>query len=390
MSQATNNHYPNYAFRPWHGMGAKAWFGLLARNRFAVSARRLPIVAEVSAYSLLNSTLGALERSIFEKRIATTTIDQPPIFIIGHWRAGTTLLHELLTLDERFTAPTTYECFAPGHFIITSWLAKRLTWLLPSRRPMDDIAMGWDRPQEDEFALLNLGVGSFYETIAFPNHRPVRRAFIGLAGLSQTECEAWQKSLVQFLKRVLWRRRKERQQTSGIPLPAPRLVLKSPTHTAQIDTLLKLFPNAQFIHILRDPFELFSSTVRLWQVLCHYHGLQVPRWEGSPAGPPSIENFVLETFEYLYTRFAEHQALIPPERYCEVRYENLIRDPLSELARIYRHLELGSFESVRIRHEAHLGALAQYQSRRDMPDDANHTLVASRWSAYMERFGYAA
>ena len=34
-------------------------------------------------------------------------IDQPPVFIIGHWRSGTTMLHELMIQDP---AP-----FVPQH-----------------------------------------------------------------------------------------------------------------------------------------------------------------------------------------------------------------------------------------------------------------------------------
>jgi hypothetical protein len=93
------------------------------------------------------------------------------IFIIGHWRTGTTLLHELLTLDEGFTAPSTIECFAPALCLALGWLLRRLKFFLPANRPMDNMLLGWDQPQEDEFALMNLGLGSPYEAMIFPNHR---------------------------------------------------------------------------------------------------------------------------------------------------------------------------------------------------------------------------
>jgi hypothetical protein len=73
---------------------------------------------------------------------------QPPLFVLGHWRTGTTLLHELLALDTRHTCPTTYECFAPSHFLITEGAAIKLFgFLLPSRRPMDNMPIGWTLPQ---------------------------------------------------------------------------------------------------------------------------------------------------------------------------------------------------------------------------------------------------
>ena len=82
----------------------------------------------------------------------------PPIFILGHWRTGTTLLHEFMIRDERFGYPTTYECMDPNHFLLTEGLFTRwLNFLVPTHRPMDNMKAGFDRPQEDEFALCMLG-----------------------------------------------------------------------------------------------------------------------------------------------------------------------------------------------------------------------------------------
>ena len=51
--------------------------------------------------------------------IAHTEIHEHPIFVIGHWSSGTTLLHELLVCDPRHTYPDTYACLAPNHFLLT-------------------------------------------------------------------------------------------------------------------------------------------------------------------------------------------------------------------------------------------------------------------------------
>ena len=80
---------------------------------------------------------------------------------LGHWRTGTTYLHELLIRDPRHSYPTTYQCLAPGHFLISeAWLPKVFFFFVPSRRPMDNMPAGWDRPQEDEFGLCLLGAPS--------------------------------------------------------------------------------------------------------------------------------------------------------------------------------------------------------------------------------------
>src|SRR5687768_14204774 len=105
--------------RFWHGMLFSGWVRLAVRNRFAVSLGRLPVALSVSCFSVGNSLLRLMQERVYGRKAANTPIKEPPVFIIGHWRSGTTLLHELLVLDKRHNFPTTYQCFAPGHFLVT-------------------------------------------------------------------------------------------------------------------------------------------------------------------------------------------------------------------------------------------------------------------------------
>jgi hypothetical protein len=165
---------------------------LLASNRFAVHRSRWPTAAVVSAVSVLHTALGLAQQAVYRRQIAHTPIAHAPVFILGHWRTGTTLLHELLTRDPRHAFPTTYDGFAPHHFLLTrSWLPRLLGRLMPSRRPMDHMAAGWDRPQEDEFALCLLGQPSPYRRIAFPN-RPIDLGALDLRGLPPAALRRWQ------------------------------------------------------------------------------------------------------------------------------------------------------------------------------------------------------
>ena len=100
-------------------MVASAWLSLLVRNRFDVSASRIPFALLGAVDAIINSSLKLIQDIVFGKRIRACVLDAPPIFIIGHWRTGTTHLHELLTLDDQFAAPTTLECFAPAHWRAT-------------------------------------------------------------------------------------------------------------------------------------------------------------------------------------------------------------------------------------------------------------------------------
>src|SRR6266542_5002696 len=170
--------------RIWEGCDFFGWMRLLIRNRFAVGPAYVYIAVIVTFVSLFHTLLRFLQNVFWGSRVRRTPIDAAPLFIVGHWRTGTTLLHELLILDERHTYPTTYECLEPNHFLLTErFLPRLLPFLMPSRRPVDNMPAGWDRPQEDEFALCMLGQPSPYLTIAFPNRPPQDPEALDLDGL---------------------------------------------------------------------------------------------------------------------------------------------------------------------------------------------------------------
>ena len=181
---------------------------MLARNHFAVSPTRIPRAILLSILSIVNSTLGVIQNRCFANSVADSVLEEPPLFIIGHWRTGTTYLHELMSLDKRFIAPKNFECPAPAHFILSDWVVHSLPIPLPSKRPMDDVTVGMDSPQEDEFALLNLGLPSPYETMMFPNHRAIAHKALTLTEITADEIEAWKAALSNLAKRKFQKQHK--------------------------------------------------------------------------------------------------------------------------------------------------------------------------------------
>src|SRR5437773_2502196 len=147
-----------WAPRMWQGSDFFAWLKLLSRNRFAVQFPYWYIAAIVTPVSFIHTVLRWRQFLEYGRKIAATPVPHDPLFVLGHWRTGTTLLHELLILDPRHTFPTTYQCMAPHHFLLTERVVPQLLWfLMPSHRPMDNMEIGWGRPQEEEFALCLLG-----------------------------------------------------------------------------------------------------------------------------------------------------------------------------------------------------------------------------------------
>jgi omega-hydroxy-beta-dihydromenaquinone-9 sulfotransferase len=362
--------YPFWAPRFWHGMTLGVWLRFAAANGFRISPTRWPMALGITVVSLFNSVLWLVQQLLLGRRVARSIIEHPPIFIIGHWRSGTTYLHELLVLDDRFAYPTTYECFAPSHFLVSNWLVARyMKFLLPQKRPMDNMAAGWHLPQEDEFALCNLGLGSPYKTMAFPNQPPQDVEYLDLKELTAAARECWREGMFSFLKHIAYRK------------PRP-IVLKSPPHTARVRTLLELFPQAKFVHIVRDPVNVFLSTVRLWRSLYQVQGLQVDNGH-------DITEYVLSTFERMYRSFEEDRPLLTAQQYYEVRYEDLVADPMGQIRSMYQQLDLGDFEHVRPRLEQFLEAKKDYQTNRFEPPEEIRAMVAERWGEFAKRYGYA-
>ncbi len=353
--------------RFWHGMKFTAWVGLLVRNRFLIAPNRLGLALSITLISVVNSILRGVQEIVFFARIRRTKLDKPPIFILGHWRSGTTLLHELMVLDERFTFANTYQCMAPNHFLLTSWIGLWLTFLLPKKRPMDEMDAGWKQPQEDEFALVNLGQSSPYQSIAFPEVEGAAGA-LSLDGLSEAQRASWKNNLMWFLRRVTTQNNKT-------------LVIKSPPHTARVKTLLEMFPQAKFIFVVRDPYEVFLSTVKLWTALRQSQSLQ-------PSDNHGLEARVLSDFETMFEAFERDRVLIPEGNLFETRFEDFISEPLGEMERLYDELSLGEFEQARPAIENYFARRADYQRGSYDLDPKLRDEIKRRWGHLMRRYGY--
>jgi hypothetical protein len=204
--------------------------------------------------------------------------------------------------------------------------------------------------------------------IAFANHAPQCQEYFDLEGISPQARTRWKRGLMWFLKCVTVR-------------DPRRLVLKSPPHTFRIKTLLELFPRARFVLMARDPRVLFPSTVNLWKRLYLHEGLQTPRYEG-------LEEYVFETFQRMHESFERQRHLIPPGQLCEIRYEDLVADPVGQMRGVYQRLGLGEFEAVRPAIEAYFAEKADYQTNRYRLSPELHAEVCRRWGRFMEQYCY--
>jgi omega-hydroxy-beta-dihydromenaquinone-9 sulfotransferase len=358
-----------WTMRIWFGSDLFAWLRLLHRGRFRIGWRQLRLIPSGTLINASHTFLRYAHEGLYGSRIRATKFTKPPLFILGHWRSGTTLLHELLVQDPRHNFPNTYQCFDPCHFLLTQWCVRRyFSWMLPERRLMDNMPIGWDRPQEDEFALALLGAPSPYTDCAFPNEAKLDFSTLDLDGLPPAKRAAWKRTLRHFLQAVSMR-------------DSRRLVLKSPPHTCRIPALLELFPDARFIHIVRDPYAVYASTVNLWRTLYRIQALQTPTFAG-------LEERVFATFNHFHQRLADTRTLVAPERFHELKYEDLTKDPIGEVRRIYEHLDLGDFETARPHLDRYLAETSRYERNRFQLTDAERAAISRHWGPVIQKYGY--
>ena len=302
-------------------MALKAWLTLLNGKTKNISTNRIGLVLFTTFSAFLQTLIWPLSlcwEVVIGFRSRSQPSHAPPIFIIGHWRSGTTLLHELLCCFSELKAPTTYQCFSPRHFLLTEKIVTTFfSWVLPKTRTFDRVPLDWSSPQEDEFALLMVGAQSPYMRIAFPCIGDQLEG-LDVSKLNLKQREYWSQSLVLFVKRLTFN--------------DPRgLVLKSPTHTARISILLNLFPSSKFIFISRHPLRMVPSTVKLWKFFDFFHGL-------NSSGSTNYLQYVLTAFRAIEDAYLRDKPLLNNKNLIEVRFEDLIADPTGSLKAVISDL----------------------------------------------------
>jgi omega-hydroxy-beta-dihydromenaquinone-9 sulfotransferase len=352
-------------------MPSHVWFRQLAKNGFQVSLTRMHMVLGVSCFMPFSDLLGLAQHCLYGGAIQRTKLAGPPVFVLGHWRSGTTLLHELLGLDERYASPSTYECFAPSHFILTeTMVSKYFNWVIPNRRPMDNMKAGWALPQEDEFALMNLGAPTPYLRLLFPRNEFPYQNTLTSEGFSEEELERWKYLFDWFLKALTYKKNKP-------------LILKSPPHTGRLGILKAMYPDAKFVHIVRDPRKVFPSTMKLWNALDQVQSLQVGEYQ------QRLKEFVFRSLQTMYASFEKGREGIPDEQMIDVHYEDLAKDPVSVVRQIYDQLSLGDFEKIKPLLENRTQQEKEYKTNKFGADAKEEAEVMSEWRDYAVRYGYA-
>jgi hypothetical protein len=296
-------------------------------------------------------------------------IDNGPVIVLGYWRSGTTLLHELLSLDERFCFPSTYACVHPHSFVLTNAVASLRSKKM-SRRPQDAMEMGWQTPQEDEFALMALGARSPYEGIIAPSQWGEAQRLCNPDDLSVVDQKRWERVFISFLRNVSF-------INNGRPI-----ILKSPAHGFRVATIRKLLPSARFVVIVRNPFEILESMVGTVLAFVRTFGL------GAPLSKDALREITLSERIRFERKLQDGLKGIPSQQLAIVKYEDLIRDPVATIGSIYEQLNLPDFDHVCKRITQNMGERRGYVSKNTLPNAHWKMRVSQTWADLFDRYGY--
>ena len=354
---------------PLFGISLKKWFFLLEKNK-GVDSRYFARGAFVTLSSIFTAPARMLFKMKYDAKIDKTKIKHPPVIVIGHWRSGTSYLHELLSQDPQFCYVTLWNTLLPDSFLILEPIKNFISNFLPKKRPMDEIRVEIDGPYEEEAAVAVLSLWSFFHCIHFAkNAEEQYLKSIHFKGLSDKEKKQWEQNYLKFMKTVIY-------ANNG-----KRLLLKNPANTARIPTLLKLFPDARFIHIYRSPYKVYLSTVKMRNNVLDKLALQ-------DASKEEIEKQAIENYKRIMKSYFEQKKLIPKDRLVDVKYEDLVKDPIKQVSNIYSKLKIPGFKNALPEMNKYLDRQKNYKVNVYKIDKKIIKHVYDEWEFTIDLWGY--
>lgn len=299
-------------------------------------ARRTLLVVLAIAIPLLaafNALCWTLDFALFPgfRRVAA----REPVFILGHARSGTSLLHRLMSRDDRFSTFLTWELFFPS---IVQRKAVRALARLDARlgSPIDRRRRAWeDRtfakgremhpmsltgPEEDEF-LLALSCASGVWVLIFPYWRELQHFYY-----VDAMAPARRARILRFYRDCVRRQ----LYCNG---PEKIHLSKNPTFSGRVESLIETFPDARFVVCLRSPYETIPSLLKM----------MTRNWKAAKCSPERIDDSrraLAEQSFHTYRHPLDVLARHPATRFALADYRALVAEPKRAVAAVHAALDL--------------------------------------------------
>jgi hypothetical protein len=305
--------------------------------------------------------------------MAKREVKKAPVFIVGHWRSGTTHLHNVLCRDPQMAYASTFQSVFPD--TLFSWLGRYIfegfaRLLIPGTRKGDNVTLGMRLPQEEEFALGDKTPVCFYYFWMFPRRmREYYTRFVRMNGLSNRTRESWRADYRLLLAKAI--------RDSG----RERFLSKNPPNTGRLRFLLETYPDAKFIHIHRDPVEVFLSTRNFFKKMMPHLQLQTIHED-------RLNEDIFEVYKMLMNDFIEQRPEIPQGQIVEVSFADLEEQPMEMIKEIYTSLELEGYEEASPHFRSYIDQMKNYKKNKHEIDPELLNRIQKEWGFAMKEWGY--
>lgn len=293
-----------------------------------------------------------------------------PLFIVGLPRSGTTVLHRLLAADPEHRSPLMWEVRSPSPPTLVdekrriqraTQSCKFFNWLVPTFRYVH--AVGPEVPQECVSLTTPTFLSDQFDAMYYvPSYR---------TWFFRQDLRPAYEYHRRFLQHLQFRR------------AAGRWILKAPTHMFALPALLSAYPDALFVQTHRTPVDAMASVSSLVTIL---------RSAFSDAVDPfTIYREAIQYWSQTMDKFLNERDRLGSERICDVDFDQICRDPIAAVRRIYDHFAW----SLSPEAEQSMRALVASQARGHSENHRYHLSqfgsspeeVLSAFAPYCERFG---
>ncbi|MFI3327738.1 MAG: sulfotransferase [Rikenellaceae bacterium] len=323
--------------------------------------------------SFIITALSPLENMRYNRLLkkGKLKIEQDPVFVLGHWRSGTTFVHNVLSCDPQFGYTTTYQTVFPNVMLVGQWLFKWVMGkVMPDKRPVDGLELQPDLPQEEEFALANMMPYSYYNFWLFPQDMmEYCDKYLLFNDTTELELSTFEESFKKLIRISMY-------NTGGT-----RYLSKNPPHTGRVKELLKIFPNAKFVYLMRNPYTVFESTKSFFTKTIQ--PLKFHEREDK-----HIEKDFVEIYSRMYDKYQADKALIPAGNLIEMKFEDFEADPVGMTQKIYETLSLEGFEEAQEAMEAYAGGKKGHKKNKYKYAPQTVKIVEEKWSRALKDWGY--
>jgi len=253
-----------------------------------------------------------------------------PIFIVGNFRSGTTLLHRLLAKDEHNTSLTGWEIYLAPSVVgrkVIRWALKLnyaignpAQWIIDTfdhivAQFSDVHKIGLNEAEEDGQVLFH--IWSTYDLLPFfPFPKLVNQYIYYDEQIPDKEKERDIKYYHEVLRKHVFAHQ------------GRRYISKNPSYSPKVHTLHKEFPDAKFINLVRNPLQVVPSSISLFSRQLQAYG--------DPESEYALQETIIEHSKYWYLYPHRYLKHLPPDQYVCICYKDLIADPRATVEKIYR------------------------------------------------------